>query len=55
VLAPVNTFPEGTTLSITPIKAKKDLNEIKEQLVDQQDEVTEDSTVVAFDISFMFS
>ena len=55
VLAPINTFPEGTTLSIVPIKAKKDLNEIKEQLVEQQDEVTEESNVVAFDISFLYS
>ena len=55
VLAPVNTFPEGTTLSIVPIKTKKDLNEIKEQLVEQQDEVTEESNVVAFDISFLYS
>jgi hypothetical protein len=42
-------------LSIVPIKAKKDLNEIKEQLVEQQDEVTEESNVVAFDISFLYS
>jgi len=55
VLAPVNTFPEGTTLSIVPIKTKKDLKEIKEQLVEQQDEVTEESNVVAFDISFLYS
>ena len=55
VLAPINTFPEGTTLSIVPIKTKKDLKEIKEQLVEQQDEVTEESNVVAFDISFLYS
>ena len=54
VLAPVKSFPEGTTLSITPIKKKNDLKEIKEQLVESQ-EVTEESTVVAFDISFLYS
>jgi hypothetical protein len=42
-------------LSIVPIKTKKDLKEIKEQLVEQQDEVTEESNVVAFDISFLYS
>ncbi len=55
VLAPVKSFPEGTTLSITPIKKKNELNEIKEQLVDSQEQITEESTVVAFDISFLYS
>ena len=55
VLAPAKSFPEGTTLSITPIKKKNELKEIKEQLVESQEEVTEDSTVVAFDISFLYS
>ena len=55
VLAPVKSFPEGTTLSITPIKKKNELKEIKEQLVDSQEQITEESTVVAFDISFLYS
>ena len=55
VSAPVESFPEGTTLSITPIKKAAELKEIKEQLVEQQDEVTEESNLVAFDISFIYN
>ena len=55
VIAPIWSFQEGTILSIVPIKTKKKLKEIKDQLVEQQEEITEESDMVAFDISFLYS
>ena len=54
VEAPENSFPEWTELRITPITAKAQMEEIKEQLVENTD-VTEDSELVSFDISFIYT
>ena len=49
------TFPEWTELRIKPITLNKELNEIKEQIIDSQKNVSEDSELVAFDISFIYT
>ena len=49
------TFPEWTELRIKPITLNKELNEIKEQIIDSQKNVLEDSELVAFDISFIYT
>jgi len=54
VLAPIGSFPEGTTLSINPITKKKELKEIENQIVDQQNNVDEALELLAFDISFFY-
>ena len=54
VVAPVNSFPKWTELRISPITTKKDIQAIKDQLVENTD-VTEDSEVVSFDISFIYT
>jgi hypothetical protein len=41
-------------LRINPITLKKELNEIKEQIIDSQENVSEESELVAFDISFIY-
>ena len=46
-------FPEWTDLTIEPIKWW-DLSVLKDKLVDEQEEVKEDTTVVAFDITFRY-
>ncbi len=47
-------FPEWTELTITPIKWWN-LSNLKDKLVEEQEEIKEDTTVVAFDITFMYS
>ena len=47
-------FPEWTELIITPIKWWN-LSNLKDKLVEEQEEVKEDTTVVAFDITFIYS
>ena len=47
-------FPEWTELRITPIKWWN-LSNLKEKLVEEQEEIKEDTTVVAFDITFIYS
>ena len=54
VEAPIASFPEWTELRITPIATKAQMEEIKDQLVENTD-VTEESEVVAFDISFIYT
>ncbi|MBO4516320.1 hypothetical protein J5751_02580 [bacterium] len=55
VLAPSETFPEGTELRISPITTKKENKEIKNQLIDSQENIAEDLEFVAFDISFIYT
>ncbi len=47
-------FPEWTELKIEPIKWWN-LSNLKDKLVEEQAEVNEDTTVVAFDITFIYS
>ena len=47
-------FPEWTELRITPIKWWY-LSNLKDKLIEEQEEVKEDTTVVAFDITFIYS
>jgi hypothetical protein len=47
-------FPEWTELIIKPIKWWN-LYNLKDQLVERKDEIKEDTTVVAFDITFIYS
>jgi hypothetical protein len=54
VEAPIGSFPEGTTLKIKPIIKKKELKEIEDQIVTQQDNVDETLELLAFDISFFY-
>ena len=54
VLAPIGSFPEGTTLKINPITKKKELKEIENQIIDQQEDVEETLELLAFDISFFY-
>jgi hypothetical protein len=54
VEAPAGTFPEGTYANIRPIILKSELNEIKEQILDEDNTVLEDSEIVAFDITFLY-
>jgi hypothetical protein len=54
VEAPIGSFPEGTTLKIKPITKKKELKEIENQIVTQQDNVDETLELLAFDISFFY-
>jgi hypothetical protein len=54
VEAPIGSFPEGTTLKIKPITKKKELKEIEDQIVTQQDNVDETLELLAFDISFFY-
>ena len=54
VEAPKGSFPEWTELRITPITGKDEMREIKDQLVENTD-VTEESELVSFDISFIYT
>jgi hypothetical protein len=54
VVAPEWSFYSWTKLKIEPIKWFP-LRSLKNQLVENQEQITEDSTVVAFDISFIYS
>lgn len=54
VLAPIWSFPKGTELRIIPIKTKSQIQEIKEQLIENTD-VTQESELVSFDISFIYT
>ena len=54
VKSPAGTFPEGTELRISPITTRKEIKEIKEQLVDSQENIVEEPELVAFDISFIY-
>ena len=53
VVAPVGSFPEGTELDIEPVRLWN-LRSLKNQLVEEQEEIKEDTTIVAFDIVFMY-
>ena len=54
VLAPVNTFPEGTKLLIEAIKWTQ-LEEVRQQISDEPtNNVDEDAEIVAFDIRFEY-
>ena len=55
VQAPIGAFPEGTELRISPITTKKEIKEIKNQLVDSQENIVEELEFVAFDISFIYT
>ena len=46
-------FPEWTELKIEPIKWW-DLSSLKDKLVEEKEEIKEDTTVVAFDITFKY-
>ena len=54
VEAPKWTFPEGTYADIQAIKSKTQLNEIKQQISGEDNTVSEDSDIVAFDIRFLY-
>ena len=48
------TFPEWTEVTIEPIKWWS-LRSLKNQLVEEEEEIKKDTTVVAFDITFIYS
>ena len=54
VEAPVNSFPAATELRITPITGNTQVQEIRDQLVENTD-VTQESELVSFDISFIYT
>jgi hypothetical protein len=54
VEAPAGTFPEGTYANIRPIVSTVRLGEIKEQISEEDDTISEDSEIVAFDITFLY-
>lgn len=56
VLAKEWTFPEWTYVIIEPIKAKKELNEIKEQIneSDFSSNISQSDEIIAFDIKFEY-
>ena len=54
VEAPVGSFPSVAELRITPITTKSQQQQIKDQLVENTD-VTEESELVSFDISFIYT
>jgi hypothetical protein len=54
VEAPVGSFPSVAELRITPITTKSQQQQIKDQLVENTD-VTEESELVSFDISFVYT
>lgn len=54
VIAPIWSFSEGTTLSITPITKQKELKEIEDQIITQQEDINETLELLAFDISFFY-
>jgi hypothetical protein len=55
VEADIDTFPQGTHLNIKPIMVSNQLNEIKEQIKDSENNVDDNSEIVAFDISFVYT
>ena len=54
VEAPTGTFPEGTYANIRPIVSTTKLDEIKGQISEEDKTVSQESEVVAFDITFMY-
>ena len=54
VEAPVGTFPEGTYANIRPIVSTEKLDEIKGQISEEDDTVSQSSELVAFDITFLY-
>jgi hypothetical protein len=54
VEAPAGTFPEGTYANIRPIVSTTKLDEIKGQISEEDKTVSQESEVVAFDITFMY-
>jgi len=54
VEAPAETFPEGTYASIRPIVSETRLDEIKWQISKEDDTISGDSEIVAFDITFLY-
>ena len=52
VVAPVESFPEGTKLRINTVRQDRTIAEKEAQLIDQVDDINEDSTMVSFDIAF---
>ena len=54
VEAPAGTFPEGTYANIRPIVSTTKLDEIKGQISEEDNTVSQESEVVAFDITFMY-
>jgi hypothetical protein len=54
VEAPAGTFPEGTYANIRAIVSETRLDEIKEQISNEDKTVSEDSEIVAFDITFLY-
>ena len=54
VEAPAGTFPDGTYASIRPIVSTVKLDEIKDQISAEDDTVSQESEIVAFDISFWY-
>ena len=54
VEAPAGTFPEGTYANIRPIVSTTKLDEIKGQISEEDETVSQESEIVAFDITFMY-
>ena len=54
VEAPAGTFPEGTYANIRPIVSTVKLDEIKGQISEEDKTVSQESEVVAFDITFLY-
>jgi hypothetical protein len=52
VVAPKQSFPEGTQLRISTIEEDEEIKEKENQLIQQVEEVTEKSKKVSFDITF---
>ena len=55
VSAPIETFPKGTELRITPIEDEDKVNELKDKVITQYNNVLEDNDFVFFDISFVYT
>lgn len=55
VLAPAKSFPKGTELRITPITKTRELNQIREQIIDVDNTIEDNAEVVAFNISFIYT
>ena len=47
-------FPEGTKLLISPIVQEQEISDIKDKISEEDDNIIEDSKLVAFDISFIY-
>ncbi|MBQ9554258.1 hypothetical protein IJU97_04890 [bacterium] len=55
VSAPVESFPEGTVLKIKNVKQDKSIKTKEDVLLEQVEEIGEDTTKVSFDISFIYN